>query len=64
MDSAMPRSAQARNIGRRRGERAVPGFDIVLLRADVKRHAVRHEPELVRMFENVGGVDRLAAELA
>src|SRR5262245_23798261 len=50
--------------GRRRGKRAVPGLDIVLLRADMKRHAVRHEPELVRMFENVGGIDRLAAELA
>ena len=36
----------------------------MLLRANVKRHAVRHEPELVRMFENVGGIDRLAAELA
>ena len=30
----------------------------------MERHAVRHEPELMRVLQNIGGIDRLAAELA
>src|ERR1700683_125453 len=48
----------------RRGERPVPGFDIVLLRTDMERDAVRHQAELVCMLEDIGGIDRLAAEFA
>ena len=60
-DAALGAGAEDR---RGRGERAVPGFHIVLLRADMERDAVRDEPAPVRELQDVGGVVRLAAELA
>src|SRR5262249_9812962 len=49
---------------RGRRERAVPSLDIVLLRADMERDAVRHQALLVGELQNVGGINRLAAEFA
>ena len=60
-DAALGAGAEDR---RGRGQRAVPGFDIVLLRADVEGDAVRHQPAPMRILKNVGGIVRLAAELA
>ena len=60
-DAALGAGAEDR---RGRGERAVPGLDVVLLRADMERDAVRHQPALVRELQDVGRVVRLAAELA
>ena len=49
---------------RRRSQRPVPGLDMVLLGADVERQAVRHQTLPERELQDVGGIDRLAAELA
>ena len=61
IDAALGAGAKHR---RRGGECAVPGFDIVLLRTDMEGNAVRHQAVLVGMFQDVGGIGRLAAELA
>ena len=60
-DAALGATAEDRGG---RSERAVPGLDIVLLRADMERDAVREEPALVRKLQDVGRIVRLAAELA
>src|SRR5262249_36104657 len=60
-DAALRTGAEDR---RRRGERAIPGLAIVLLRADMERDAVRDEAAPVRELEDVGRIIRLAAELA
>src|SRR5512134_3255984 len=60
-DAALGAAAEDR---RRRGKRAVPGFDVVLLRADMERDAVGHKAAAVRELQNVDRVVRLAAELA
>src|SRR5262249_29512090 len=59
-DAALRTGAEDR---RRRGERTIPRLDIVLLRADMERDAVRDEAVPVRELEDVGRVIRLAAEL-
>jgi hypothetical protein len=48
----------------RRSKSAIPGRDVMLLRADMERDAERHEPALLRPFENVGRKVRVAAEFA
>src|SRR5207245_3039533 len=58
-DAALGAGAEDRR-GRR--QRPVPGFHVVLLRADVERDAVRHQAEPVRLLEDVGRIFRLAAE--
>ncbi len=60
-DAALRAGAEHR---RGRGERAVPGFDVVLLRADMERDAIRHQPALVRELQNIGRIGRLTAEFA
>src|ERR1700691_2058900 len=60
-DAALGAGAEDRRGGR---QRAVPGLDIVLLRADMERDAVRHQPALVRQLQNIGGIVRLTAEFS
>src|ERR1044072_8489504 len=57
-------SPASENGARRRGERAVPGMRIALLRADVERHAVGLEAALHGMLEHVDRHGGLAAEFA
>src|SRR5262245_12374173 len=61
VDAALGAAAEDRC---RRGQRPVPGLDIVLLRADMERDAMGDEPALVGEFQDVGRKLRLAAELA
>ena len=49
---------------RGRGQRAVPGFYVVLLRADMERDAVGGEALLMGALQDIGREFRLAAELA
>src|SRR5436305_14462452 len=60
-DAALGAAAENR---RSRRQRAIPGLDIVLLRADMERDAVGHEPALVRLFQNIDRAGGFAAELA
>ena len=64
MDRLMPRSAQVRKIAAVDASARSQASHVVLLRADMERDAVRHQPALVRELQDIGGIVRLAAELA
>ncbi len=60
----MPAVRQLAEERGRGGERLVPSLDVVLLRADVERDAMRDEPQPVRVLEHLRRHLRHTAEFA